>query len=81
MKHLQLLQELISSEFWDELKKEIALFYETADNMLHSTNNTNREYYAGKCRGYKDIIELEDNISRTVKLQEEDIRILEDNKK
>ena len=71
------MQELISSELWDELKKEISLFYETADSLLHSANNANREYYAGKCRGYKDIIELEDNIAGTIKSQEEELKSLE----
>ncbi|MBM4240583.1 MAG: hypothetical protein FJ150_02760 [Euryarchaeota archaeon] len=77
LNHLQLLGELINSELWNALKREIGIFYNNADNVLHAITNSNREYYAGKCRGYKDILELEETIDNQIKILENELKTLE----
>ena len=52
------LQAFFDSESWEDLKVEIGLCYRNADNILKSQECEKREFFAGKCSGHQDVLNL-----------------------
>ena len=57
--HRSILKDLFQSKEWEHLKQELTLGYNNADEALKAVNCDKRELYVGKCRAYKEIMELE----------------------
>ena len=62
-----LLEELINHPAWELVDEIIRSCYDSADEQAHSiTGGNNRDFYAGKCGGVKDVqdalSEFKDNI-------------------
>ena len=52
------LQTLFASEEWRDLKDEIQLCLNNADMSLKSQDCVDRSYFAGKCKGIEEILNL-----------------------
>ncbi len=62
---IQLRQEKLREWFrsnpseWEDLKQEIFVCLNNANNTLRSVSCENRDFYAGKCVGIEEILKLE----------------------
>ena len=56
------LKLFFQGEDWEDLKEEIQQVYDNADDLLHSKTCNDRDWYAGKCAGIQEIVDLEDTI-------------------
>lgn len=57
----QRLQEffLMKPEIWNDLRDSMKEILENNETVMKSKNCDNRDWYAGKCSGIQDIIDLE----------------------
>ena len=57
------LQEFFASDSWKDLKAEIEFCQNNADNTLKSPSCGSRDYYAGKCNAFAEVLSLSFKIS------------------
>jgi hypothetical protein len=59
---------------WAALKLFFQRFYDNADSVLHSQVCVEREFYAGKCAGLKEAMEMRDAVAREAEILRKQIK-------